>query len=207
MIERPVIAIALALLPSLALSACDGGNGNEQALSPSEQQAEQKTPAPTDVITPTDTPTASIMRPSVVKEAEEKEKKSVAPIEATVYFDFGKATLSDEARVELDKLAAAIAPTNRVATLRGSSDSKGDDRDNMRMSVKRAEAVRDYLVSKGVAPTHLTTIGLGEARPAAPNATLTGKDDEAGRSRNRRVDISVPSGDPDAATPALDSPS
>lgn len=85
-------------------------------------------------------------------------------------------------------------PTFRTGgpiTIWGHSDSKGSDADNLAASRRRAEAVRDYLVKKGVARERITVVALGEARPIAPNRNLDGTDDMEGRARNRRVEIKV----------------
>src|SRR3546814_16131383 len=74
-------------------------------------------------------------------------------------------------------------------TVRGHSDSRGSDSDNLRVSEARTKAVADYLVTKGIAADRMTELGVGETRPIAPNAHLDGSDDEQGRAKNRRVDV------------------
>lgn len=108
-----------------------------------------------------------------------------------VLFDFDKATIRPDARASLDKLAALIKAQNPPTTaIEGHSDTKGDDAYNQRLSEARAMAVRDYLIGvRTVDGTKLTTKGLGELRPVAPNATADGGDDPAGRQKNRRVEI------------------
>ena len=76
-------------------------------------------------------------------------------------------------------------------TIWGHSDSQGSDAANLSASRRRAEAVRDYLVQKGVAADRITVIAMGEARPIAPNRKLDGSDDPEGRDKNRRVEIKV----------------
>src|SRR3546814_4425659 len=76
-------------------------------------------------------------------------------------------------------------------TVRGHSDSRGSDSDNLRVSEARAKAVADYLVTKGIAADRMTVLGVGETRPIAPNAHLDGSDDEQGRAKNLRVDVEV----------------
>ncbi len=108
-----------------------------------------------------------------------------------VTFDFDKTTIRDGAKPTLDKLAELIKAQNpsRVA-IEGHTDSKGNDAYNKRLSEARAMAVRDYLISvRTVDGTKLKTSGLGELKPVAPNATPDGKDDEAGRQQNRRVEV------------------
>jgi len=108
-----------------------------------------------------------------------------------VTFDFNKATIRPDARPTLDKLAELIkqsAPPS--VAIEGHSDAKGDDAYNKRLSQARAMAVRDYLISvRMVDGTKLQTTGIGELKPVAPNLTPDGKDDEAGRAKNRRVEV------------------
>lgn len=110
---------------------------------------------------------------------------------ATIGFAQGGAALSSEAKAALDRMAEQAAVKTGRLTLRGHSDSDGDDAANRTMSRKRAEAVREYLVRKGIARDRMTVIALGETRPVAPNAKPDGSDDSAGRARNRRVEIAL----------------
>jgi outer membrane protein OmpA-like peptidoglycan-associated protein len=84
-------------------------------------------------------------------------------------------------------------------SIEGHTDSRGDDAYNQRLSLARAEAVKAYLVEKGVAAGRLRTVGLGETRPVAPNANADGSDNEAGRQQNRRVEVILPGGASGAA--------
>ena len=67
----------------------------------------------------------------------------------------------------------------------GHTDNTGTDAINNPLSLNRANAARDYLVAHGVAPSRITTTGMGSAQPVASNATA------AGRAENRRVEIYV----------------
>lgn len=101
-----------------------------------------------------------------------------------VTFAFNSDRLTDESKTILDSVAASLAewPELRVE-VGGHTDSQGPDAYNHQLSQKRADAVRDYLVARGVPATQLTARGYGESRPLADNAT------EAGRARNRRVEL------------------
>ena len=67
--------------------------------------------------------------------------------------------------------------------IRGHADSKGNSVSNLKLSEKRAEAVKLYLTKKGVNPSKLVTTGFGETQPVGDNAT------KAGRAQNRRVEL------------------
>ncbi len=101
-----------------------------------------------------------------------------------VNFDNDKATLRPEAMAILDKAAATLKEWgNAKVEVAGHTDSVSDDAHNMKLSLRRAEAVKNYLVSKGVAADRLSAKGYGETTPIADNGT------EEGRFKNRRVEL------------------
>ena len=101
-----------------------------------------------------------------------------------VYFDFDKSTLKPEGKAKLDD---AVAILNRYSDVRveiqGHADSIGTNVYNQGLSERRSKAVYDYLVSKGITASRMTTRGFGEERPVADNGT------RSGRALNRRVVI------------------
>lgn len=103
-----------------------------------------------------------------------------------LFFDFAKSELRSESFTELDRLAEfLVANTAIVIELSGHTDNVGQDDDNRRLSQERVNAVRTYLVSKGVSEKRLKAVGLGKSKPVASNAT------EEGRQRNRRVEFKI----------------
>ena len=101
-----------------------------------------------------------------------------------VNFDFDKATLRQEDVSELDKNVEALKAWGDVnIEVAGHTDSMGSDAYNMKLSQRRAEAVRNFLISRGVAADRLSAKGYGESQPVADNAT------EEGRFKNRRVEL------------------
>lgn len=126
--------------------------------------------------------------------AVETERGTVVSLPGDVTFDFNEATIRADARPTLDRVAELIGASEGTGSIsiEGHSDSRGDDAYNRKLSQARAEAVKAYLVEKGVATERLATLGLGETRPVAPNAKADGTDDEAGRQRNRRVEVILP---------------
>jgi OOP family OmpA-OmpF porin len=105
---------------------------------------------------------------------------------ADAFFDFDKAVLKPEGRAKLDDLVSKIQGINlEVIIAVGHTDSVGSDAYNQRLSVRRAESVKAYLVSKGIERNRVYTEGKGEKQPVADNRTAEG------RAKNRRVEIEV----------------
>ncbi len=132
----------------------------------------------------------SILRPDVVPD--EVVKPAPKPIDLIVPFGASGLKLDDTGRTLLDDLLAnpTLAEGGAI-TISGHSDTRGNDRDNLAASRKRAEAVRDYLLSKGVATERMTVVALGENRALVPNAKSDGSDDPEARAKNRRVEVKV----------------
>ena len=105
---------------------------------------------------------------------------------ADAFFDFDKSVLKPEGRAKLDDLVSKIQGINlEVIIAVGHTDSIGSDAYNQRLSVRRAEAVKAYLVTKGIERNRIYTEGKGEKQPVADNRTAEG------RAKNRRVEIEV----------------
>lgn len=103
-----------------------------------------------------------------------------------VLFDTGKADLRQSAREALAKLSGIVLnyPSLQL-TIEGHTDSTGTPEFNQKLSERRADGVRDYLVSQGLSADSITAKGLGQEMPVADNKTA------AGRQKNRRVEIIV----------------
>ena len=109
---------------------------------------------------------------------------------ADVLFDFDKADVRSDAAEALAHLATLIRgyPDRRVR-LEGHTDAKGDDAYNQRLSERRAAAVARWLTEReGIEAARLAPRGFGEKQPAASN------DDDAGRQKNRRVEVVIEKG-------------
>ena len=105
---------------------------------------------------------------------------------ADAFFDFDKAVLKPEGKAKLDDLTGKIKGINlEVIIAVGHTDSVGTEEYNQKLSVRRAEAVKAYLVSKGIEQNRVYTEGKGEKQPIADNKTAEG------RAKNRRVEIEV----------------
>ena len=127
-------------------------------------------------------------KPEAPKPAPEKPKPVAEKVTfaADVLFDFDKAVVKPEGKSKLDDISNKVRGVNlEVVIAIGHADSIGSDAYNQRLSVRRAESVKAYLVSKGVEPNRIYTEGKGEKQPVADNKTRDG------RAKNRRVEIEV----------------
>ncbi|MCI5067174.1 MAG: OmpA family protein [Acidovorax sp.] len=105
---------------------------------------------------------------------------------ADAFFDFDKSVLKPEGKAKLDDLVSKVKGINlEVIIAVGHTDSVGSDAYNQKLSVRRSEAVKAYLVSKGIEKNRVYTEGKGEKQPVADNKTAEG------RAKNRRVEIEV----------------
>ena len=102
------------------------------------------------------------------------------------FFDFDKSVLKPEGKAKLDDLVGKVKGINlEVIIAVGHTDATGADAYNQKLSVRRSEAVKAYLVSKGIEKNRVYTEGKGEKQPVADNKT------SEGRAKNRRVEIEV----------------
>jgi OOP family OmpA-OmpF porin len=159
--------------PATGLQGCDGV---PVPTPPAPPAPPAPAPAPTPVAPPPPPAAAVIPAPT-------SEKVTFA---ADAFFDFDKSVLKPEGRAKLDDLVSKMSGLNlEVIIAVGHTDSVGTDSYNQRLSIRRSEAVKSYLVSKGVEKNRVYTEGKGEKQPVADNKTAEG------RAKNRRVEIEV----------------
>ena len=105
---------------------------------------------------------------------------------ADASFDTGKADLKPEGQAKLDQMVAKLKDVNFDAiTVTGHTDNVGGDAANQKLSLRRANAVKQYLSSHGIDATKIKTTGRGKTSPVADNKTAQG------RARNRRVEVVI----------------
>ncbi|ESS15176.1 MAG: OmpA family protein [Burkholderiaceae bacterium] len=152
--------------PATAAVGCDGAIVAAAAPAPVAKPAPAPAPAPAAV--------APAAAPAKVTYA------------ADAFFGFDKAVILPAGKVKLDDLIAKVKDINlEVIVAVGHTDATGPASYNQALSVKRAGAVKAYLVSKGIDANRIYSEGKGETSPVADNST------RSGRSKNRRVEIEV----------------
>ncbi len=126
-------------------------------------------------------PPPVVVQPRVEKEIIEKGRTTLK-----VLFDFNKSTIKKDYFDDIDDLVAVMKqyPDLNV-TIEGHTDNVGNDAYNKKLSQRRADAIKAYLVKKGIDANRLTAVGYGEEKPIADNAT------KAGKAQNRRVEAAT----------------
>jgi len=131
---------------------------------------------------------ASAMRDLVAIAAVKEEARGVViTLSGSILFASGKSALLSTAMTKLDQVSEALKAqdADKRMVVEGHTDSQGSDSTNQRLSINRASAVRDYLVSRGVDSEKITAVGMGSSRPIADNKTAEN------RANNRRVEIII----------------
>ena len=187
--------------PATAAPGCDGAiviepkaasvNSQNSAASSNAPQVEQA-PAAKQAPSQADAPglqpapasaSSSAPSPAAAPAAAVSSKVTYA---ADAFFNFNKSVIKPEAKAKLDDLVDKIKAVNlEVIIAVGHTDAVGSDAYNQKLSMRRSNAVKAYLINKGVDKTRIYTEGKGEKQPVADNGT------KEGRSKNRRVEIEV----------------
>ncbi|WP_260929522.1 OmpA family protein [Novosphingobium sp. 9] len=207
--SRTITTPCLTLLGALALATAgchdNAGQSDAQPSASASDDSDAIGDAPSAAA---DDSPKSILRPDVLPEGGATEAPKIEPAHIIVPFGASGLKLDDAGKALVDSaLASPAAGLGGPIILRGSTDSHGSDGDNKVSSRKRAEAVRAYMVSKGVPRDRISVIALGETRPIAPNANEDGSDNPEGRARNRRVEIEIDLPAPPPSDAPSDKPS
>lgn len=166
--------------PATAHPDCDGAL---KPPPPAPPPAPVAPPPPRPPAAPADAPRPAPAPAAVVPAAPVQEKVTFA---ADAFFDFDKSVLKPEAQAKLADLVDKTKGVNlEVIIAVGHTDAIGTGTYNQRLSVRRAEAVKNFLVSRGVERNRVYTEGKGLTQPVADNKTAEG------RAKNRRVEVEV----------------
>ena len=163
--------------PATAAKGCDGAIvAPPAAPAPAPEPVAPKAAPAAAAAAPAPAPAAAPQPPAATK----------VTYAADAFFDFDKSVLKPEGKAKLDDLVGKVKGINlEVIIAVGHTDSVGSDAYNQKLSVKRSEAVKAYLVSKGIEKNRVYTEGKGEKQPVADNKT------KEGQAKNRRVEIEV----------------
>ena len=166
--------------PANALPGCDG------AITEKPKAMVQPDPVyPTPEVNPEPVPAAA-PAPAPAPAPAAAAVSSKVTYAADAFFDFDKSVIKPEGKAKLDDLVGKVKAINlEVIIAVGHTDSVGSDAYNQKLSLRRSQAVKAYLVSKGIDKTRIYTEGKGEKQPVADNKT------KEGRAKNRRVEIEV----------------
>jgi OOP family OmpA-OmpF porin len=149
-----------------------------------EQAPAPAAPAPAPQAAPAPKPVPPVAAPAPAPKPKPVAEK--VTFAADVFFDFDKSVIKPDGKSKLDDLSSKMRGINlEVVIAIGHADSIGTDAYNQKLSVRRAEAVKAYLVSKGIEANRVYTEGKGEKQPVASNKT------KEGRAKNRRTEIEV----------------
>jgi outer membrane protein OmpA-like peptidoglycan-associated protein len=104
--------------------------------------------------------------------------------QSDILFDVDSAVVDSGGRATLDQVAGVLVDYPKTAVVvQGHTDSTGSEEHNLALSERRAKAVANHLIARGVAGGRVSALGMGEGYPVASNGTASG------RSLNRRVDV------------------
>ena len=166
--------------PAMATAECDPDLVPKPAAAPA---APAPAAAPASAPAPAPAPAAAPAAAPKPGAAPVTEKITLS---SDVLFDFDKAIVKPEGKTKLDDLVGKLKAVNlEVIIAIGHTDSVGSNAYNQKLSVRRANAVKAYFVSKGIPANRIYTEGKGETSPIASNKT------KEGRQKNRRVEIEV----------------
>lgn len=199
--NKPITHLAIAAAAMLALSGCELRRDAAEEPAP-DPSTSPTVPPPGATPSPdaSESPVASIIRDEV---REDEMEVPVQALHVTVPFGEGGNDISAEAtQVLRGVLDSEAMGEGWTVTLRGHTDSSGNDSANLRASRARGEAVAAWLVERGVDDERIEVIAFGEQNPIAANAKPDGSPNEQGRARNRRVDIEIAPMDAPAKQPA-----
>src|SRR5260221_13396481 len=175
--------------PEKAIAECDPDLVPKPAPKPAAAAAPALAPAPAPVAAPAPAPVVAAPVAAAVVAPPPPQRSTVSlTLGADATFDSGKAELKPEGRAKLDDVAMKLKQPGVAIdsmTITGHTDSVGKPDSNQRLSERRAEAVKNYLVAQGIDGSKIKTAGRGLTQPVADNKT------PPGRAQNRRVELEV----------------
>lgn len=129
---------------------------------------------------------------TIEKEVVKEEKKIIRLSEDKLYFDFDDSRVKPEYYGELREVVRIIKNSEMRVSITGYTDSKGRSEYNEKLSLRRAESVKDKLLEFGLGVKDIAEVrGYGEKNPIEPNTKPDGRDNPEGRAVNRRIEFEL----------------
>ncbi|MFT4091056.1 MAG: peptidoglycan-associated lipoprotein Pal [Asticcacaulis sp.] len=161
--KKTVVKLAVVSLAAISIAACSS-KPKQEVVEP----VPAPTPAPTTAPTPRPTPTPA---PAPVGVVPGSQQDFVVNVGDRIYFDLDQSSVRADARAILDAQAAwLVRYPNVKIRIEGNADERGTREYNFALGARRAESVSQYLVSKGVLPSRISTISYGKENPIASGA-------------------------------------
>ncbi len=160
----------LLVLFSVFIVACSSNQTKDSAASSSMQESSALETTGTDSV-------------GAIEESSKMPKASFDQLQKVVYFGFDRSVITPASKQALDNLADFMKASNVSLRLEGHTDERGSREYNMALGERRGQAVKDYLVAKGVPSSRLEVISYGEEKPAVRASN------ESAYAKNRRVEV------------------
>jgi peptidoglycan-associated lipoprotein len=149
---------------------------------PKEDNAQNEVSIPEDI---SGAETSGLGEANSIETASSKSDISFDSLTKTIYFGFDRSVITSDAKMALDKVVAFMKASNKSLRLEGHTDERGSREYNMALGERRGNAVKDYLVAKGVPSSRLEVISYGEEKAAVRASN------ESAYAKNRRVEIKL----------------
>jgi peptidoglycan-associated lipoprotein len=184
--HRASRALSLSVVALVALGACK--KKPQVAPAPTEAPAPAPTPAPAPPPAQPECDAACVDARNNAAKAEAI-RAATAALTTTIYFDFDRSDITDDARAKLDAKVPVLTQNTAVRIrIAGHTDSRGSDEYNLALGQRRAAAAKRYLTDRGIDGTRIEIVSFGEERP-----TCT-EESEGCWSRNRRDEFEITGG-------------
>jgi peptidoglycan-associated lipoprotein len=185
--HRVTRALALSAVATVALAGC---KRKPAETAPAPVQTVSNNPAPTPPPPACDAACEEAKRRAAEEERRRAMEAARGSLTATIYFDYDRSEITDDARAKLDaKVPVLTQNTSIRIRIAGHTDSRGSDEYNLALGQRRAAAAKQYLTDRGIDAGRIEIVSFGEERPACTT------EDESCWGRNRRDEFEITVGE------------